>query len=89
MKKTYQKPKISVERFTLSQTIAQSCGYVSGGESSGHPAHADKNTCGWDDGHGDVYWLTPDVCGEVVGDSFTNGEFCYNNPSGGITIFAS
>lgn len=88
MKKTYQKPEISVERFTLSQTIAQSCGYVSGG-SSGHPTHADKTACGWDDDYGDVFWLNSDPCTTVVDDSFTNGEVCYNNPSGGISIFAS
>lgn len=88
MKKAYQKPKISVEKFTLSQTIAQSCGYVSG-SSSGFPTHADKNTCGWDDGYGDVYWLSEPACKDVVGEEFVTGEVCYNNPNGGITIFAS
>lgn len=88
MKKAYQKPRISVEKFTLSQTVAQSCGYVSGG-SSGFPAHADKHTCGWNDGYGDVYWLESPACGEVVGEDFSNGEYCYNNPNGGVSIFAS
>lgn len=88
MKKTYQKPKISIERFVLSQTIAQSCGYVSG-NSSGKPTHANKNTCGWDDGYGDVYWLSADTCTEIVSEDFTNGEYCYNNPNGGVSIFAS
>lgn len=88
MKKAYQKPQISVEKFTLSQTIAQSCGYVSGG-SSGYPAHADKNTCGWNDGYEDVYWLESSICKDVVGEDFSNGEVCYNNPNGGVSIFAS
>lgn len=88
MKKAYQKPKISVEKFTLSQTIAQSCGYVSGG-SSGFPAHADKNTCGWNDGYGDIYWLDKPPCEIEVDENFDKGEMCYNNPNGGVTIFAS
>lgn len=88
MKKAYQKPQISVEKFTLSQTIAQSCGYVSG-EISGFPAHADKNTCGWNDGYGKVFWLDDSVCRNVVDEDFSNGEFCYNNPNGGVSIFAS
>lgn len=89
MKKTYQKPKISIERFVLSQTIAQSCGYVSG-SSSGKPTHTNKNTCGWDDGYGEVYWLNAEnSCKELVGEDFTNGEVCYNNPNGGVSIFAS
>lgn len=88
MKKTYQKPEISVERFTLSQTIAQSCGYVSGG-SSGHPTHADKTACGWDDGYGDKYWLSQGVCDIEVEEDVSVGDYCYNNPNGGITIFAS
>lgn len=77
-----------IEKFALAQTIAQSCGYVSGG-SSGSPAHADKNTCGWNDGYGDVYWLDASVCKDVVGEDFSNGEVCYNNPNGGVSIFAS
>lgn len=78
-----------IEKFALAQTIAQSCGYVSGG-SSGFPAHADKNTCGWNDGYGAVYWLdTSPVCKDVADEDVSIGEVCYNNPNGGVSIFAS
>lgn len=89
MKKTYIKPQLRVECFSLNQSIAAHCGYKDENY-LGHPTHADKYSCGWDDGFGNVYWLdSVSKCGTKVGDDFVHEEYCYNNPTGLVTIFAS
>lgn len=89
MKKVYTKPTVSVEHFALSQNIAQSCGYKDE-KFTGHPTHADKMTCGWDDGFGTVYWTNPNACkGNTYDENLVIDGVCYNNPNGAVTIFAS
>lgn len=89
MKQTYTKPTLRVERFTIAQSIATSCGWVNG-TTYGKPNHADKVNCGWDDGFGSVYWLNEtENCTTKVGIDFEHTEVCYNNPNGNVTIFAS
>lgn len=88
MKKVYTRPTVSVEYFALSQNIAQSCGYKDE-LFLGRPTQADKMTCGWDDGSGEVYWTARPACGDEYSPDLEIGEVCYNNPNGAATIFAS
>lgn len=89
MKKIYSKPAMQVEYFTMSQNIAAGCNAVTGGNSLGKPTHGDRGSCGWDVG-GAIAWV-----GEGTGCNFPCDEnseangVCFNNPSGGNTIFSS
>lgn len=94
MKRTYCKPDLHIEYFTLSQSIAAGCGAAHWDELTGGPNHASKSTCGWTDSFGDVYWSTPEACGNggngyVVDEDFEMDGVCYNNPNGGHSIFNS
>lgn len=78
-----------MEKFDLSQSIAAGCGAVAGGSSLGKPAHWNKDTCGWDLGNVILWVESTGHCNADVG---TNEDFegiCYNNPSGGSSIFSS
>lgn len=88
MKKTYVKPRAVMEYFTLSQSIAQSCGWNSENY-YGSPTHADITVCGWKEVTGDVYWASTSACSIIVDADFEVGEGCYNAPSGSNQIFAS
>lgn len=89
MKARYEKPLVKIERFAITQSIAAHCGYSSD-KYSGHPTHADKNACGWDDGYGEVYWTSTNTgCNGSYSEDSVIGEVCYNNPNGGVQIFAS
>lgn len=88
MKKVYKKPTVHFEQFTMSQSIALSCGYKDE-DYYGFPTHADKLTCGWNDGSGEVYWTSTPACGDSYSPDLVIGEVCYNNPNGQPTIFAS
>lgn len=89
MKKIYMKPRMHAEMFVLSQNIAETCGYKDENY-LGSPAHGDKYACGWNDGMGNTYWLDGvATCSTVVGEDFVHEEYCYNNPTGLLTIFAS
>ena len=89
MKKTYTKPALRLEYFTLTQSIARSCGWNDEGF-IGFPTHGDETTCGWNDGFGQVYWVAPSACGEVsYPPDFDFAEVCYNSPNGQPQIFAS
>lgn len=88
MKRNYQKPEIRLESFALTQSIAMSCGYDPNNTSLGFPTHADKTSCGWSDG-ADVIWISKDPCSDAYDpDAEVNGV-CYNEPNGGVIIFAS
>lgn len=91
MKETYVKPQLHVENFVLTQSIA-SCG-AAHTSSVGGPNHWSKATCGWVVGS-EVYWSSVPACGESADDVYPEGwdgleAVCYNNPSGGNTIFGS
>lgn len=88
MKKTYEKPKIAIEHLTLTQNIAVSCGYKDE-DYLGWPTHGDKESCGWNNGIGEVYWTETPACSGEYSPDFDMGEVCYNSPAGVATIFAS
>lgn len=88
MKKIYIKPIVQIERFTISQSVAQNCGY-NDDVFTGFPTQADKNSCGWNDGYGEVYWTSNVTCGGEYSEDLEVGEVCYNNPNGAPTVFAS
>ena len=92
MKETYVKPQLHVEYFTLSQSIAKSCGYVD--ESYiGAPTHSEPGVdgCGWrtnnDDSSSIVIWS--DGCNIPGNDNTQVDDGCYNAPSIAGAIFAS
>lgn len=89
MKKTYTKPALRLEYFTLTQSIARSCGW-NDEDFFGSPTHGDNTTCGWKDVFGQVYWVTPAACeGASNSPDLVIDEVCYNNPNGQPLIFAS
>lgn len=91
MKAKYEKPRIAIESFTLSQSIAQSCGYNKDSY-FGHPTHGDVFTCAWVEADGEKYWTQAATCGadNIVDSSFEGiAEGCYNAPSGSKQLFAS
>lgn len=92
MKEKYVKPKIILERFTLSQNIAATCQGVPGGAASmgNGPTAGNIYTCKWYFGgtylfiSGENCEYGPDAEGELDADIY-----CYNNPDGGIQMFGS
>lgn len=88
MKKTYMKPSITMEYFTLNQSIAMSCGWTSD-KFYGHPTHGDPSSCAWVDAGGERYWTATPTCDGEYATDLDVGEGCYNAPSGSQQIFAS
>lgn len=88
MKKTYVKPCITVEYFTLNQSVATGCGWTPD-KFYGHPTHADVYSCAWVDASGESYWTDKRICGSEYNENIDVGEGCYNAPSGLQQIFAS
>lgn len=90
MKKTYQKPGICIEKFVLSQNVALSCGWRKDYHTGGYPTHADQLNCGWHNDTEDVtIWVQSPACNELESADFPYYDYCYNNPDGQITVFAS
>lgn len=89
MKKSYIKPELHVEHFTLSQSIASCAGVTGGGSTLGKPSHWSKTTCGWDVG-GYIIWTEASNCpDEQAGADEEIDGVCYNNPSGSVVAFSS
>lgn len=88
MKKAYVKPCLTVEYFTLNQSVASSCGWTAD-QFYGRPTHADPFSCAWEDASGERYWTSPPTCGDSYPLDIDVGEGCYNAPSGSQQIFAS
>ena len=88
MKKTYTKPRVAIENFVLTQNIAVSCGYKDE-DFLGWPTQGDKESCGWNNGIGEVYWTEQPACSGNYSPDLVIGEVCYNSPAGVATIFAS
>lgn len=86
MKMKYVKPAIVVERFTLAQSIATSCG-ADPNSTLGDPNLWSKASCGWNMGNIEIF-LNEVICDWVIEDGEIEG-ICHNNPNGGQTIFAS
>ena len=94
MKKVYYKPRFTVDSFTMSQTIADSCPGVAGGSSIGHPTFGSptQKNCAWvvGDYEGAPAFFTTnnEACADKSDDGTVIGG-CYNNPKGGFEIFGS
>lgn len=92
MKKTYTKPTILWESFSLTQSIAAGCSDFSN-STLGKPSSGDKINCGWDMGNL-IVWVANDGsaktdCNYDWGADEPFDVLCYNNPNGGMTIFGS
>ena len=89
MKLEYVKPRILVERFTLTQSIAASCG-ATGGTTLGKPTSQSAATCGWEL-NGSLLFTSSTVnnCTEIVPDGFELEGYCYNNPANMPAFFSS
>lgn len=93
MKKTYTKPVLHMEDFTLSQSIAHNCGK---GLDWGQAGLKYKSTCGWKtgadlnfDGVDDIVFVNGNTqCSPQIGENDWEGV-CYNNPDGGLNVFNS
>lgn len=89
MKELYVKPQLHVEHFTLSQSIAKSCGWTDEGY-YGTPTHADiYDGCGWKEADGTIIWIEKPFCSDAYNPEVPVSEGCYNAPEGGKAIFAS
>lgn len=89
MKERYVKPDLRVEYFTLSQSIADSCGAGNLGNDFGRPAHHAKEVCGWDIGVGVIWAQEMSGCNQWLPIDGDFAGICYNNPDGGFSIFGS
>lgn len=89
MKQVYKKPVLCIEYFTLSQTIANGCGAVAGGNSLGRPNSGSKESCGWQMGDMSFWVAGTTGCGIPLDPNTEGMGVCYNNPEGGNSIFAS
>ena len=91
MKRQYTRPTLRIERFSLSQTVASSCGDFTG-STLGKPSSGDKVSCGWDVG-GYIVWVADSQsahdCNVHMSEDARFEAVCYNNPNGGLTIFGS
>lgn len=89
MKKKYVKPQFGVDMFAVAQSIAENCGWNHSAE-MGQPGHASKDVCGWDMGNIMVFLDTmTGICDWQIPEDESIENYCYNNPNGGTTIFAS
>lgn len=84
-KRPYQKPSLLVETVRMAQCIAANCEGATGAN------HNEAGACEWDDGTGMVYFNTSNAecTGVKVDNDFDFGIACYNNPTGGNSIFGS
>lgn len=93
MKQSYVKPRIIIERFALTQSIAAGCGAITGGNTLGGPTSGSVNTCVWDMINYALFVTTNNNCDPVYAvepdeNVLVNG-YCYNNPEGGTAVFSS
>lgn len=82
MKKSYEKPVLYIERFTLTQTIAHNCGE---NLNIGTATMTTKETCGWDVGPYEIF-MDAQICDRPT--KHFDGV-CYNAPAGGYNVFNS
>lgn len=89
MKSKYVKPQLRMEYFSLSQSIATSCGW-SLGSSLGTPTHDSPSNCAWSMPSGENIWMSSEyLCDDAYPVDFPVGDACYNAPSGIAQVFAS
>lgn len=88
MKKKYVKPMITMDLFSLTQSIAATCGVEHDAE-MGYPLQDTKQTCGWYmDDVITLFLIDSAFCTLPLEDG-DDSTYCYNNPSGGTEIFGS
>lgn len=88
MKSKYVKPELIMEHFSLCQSIASGCDGLDT-NTLGAPLQATKDICAWDVGGMAVFSNDVFNCFIKVGSDDSYGNYCYDNPNGGITIFSS
>lgn len=79
MKKTYSKPEIVFEDFSLSTSITAGCEFTNG-------LHA-QDSCGYQTRDGVVF--TTEIAGCVYKQPDTNDSLCYHVPNDNANIFNS
>lgn len=88
MKKSYSKPDIYYEGFSLSTNIAAGC--------EEKPTNSTQ-TCGVKNGHSFIFTSATYGCTSVIGDGSLTGNLvdsennglCYHNPSADYNVFLS
>lgn len=88
MKQAYVKPAFIVERFSLTQNIANGCGALTNG-SMGTPNSVDKTSCGWAIGSTTVLFVNNAICTEPAGENDDVFGICYNAPNSSNAIFGA
>jgi len=91
MKERYVKPIVMVERFSLAQSIAVSCGAPVGNDFG--PNSTSATTCTWTADSVDLFiagitngcWLGP----ESEDEDYVVDGYCYNNPDDMFAMFSS
>ena len=83
MKRVYEKPVLYVERFNLSQTIADTCGDKL---EIGNPLQASKKTCAWKVGSVVIFMDSKNNCALLTQEL---SGVCYHAPEGGRNVFSS
>lgn len=82
MKKTYQKPDIEFDSFSLSSSIAGPCAFDTNTQS--------QNVCSVDFGKYEVFTSQVNGCeGKVIADSGIYNGFCYHVPTNDKNVFMS
>ena len=82
MKGIYSKPMLTVEFFSLAQSIARDCGTSIPKDQL---TFADPGNCVWETGSGRVFVELPNC--NIPGENMGYG--CYNNPGEGQYVFRS
>lgn len=82
MKRNYTKPMLTVELFSLTQSVARDCGTTIPKDQFNH---SNPNTCAWDIA-GTTIFIAGSHC---MIDGENMGYGCYNNPGEGNYIFHS
>lgn len=82
MKKTYIKPEVVFESFSLSHNIAAGCEIIVGTPSEGSCDYE------YEGGGGQSIFVTTGICDIPVNDDVSNG-FCYHVPVEGNNLFNS
>ena len=89
MKKTYMKPIIIIENFSLAQSIANGC-KVDDSRHFGDPNMWSKTTCGWiAPEFGDIIFIKDGICNNIVDPNVEINGVCYNAPTAGTVVFGS
>lgn len=83
MKKSYTKPEIAFESFTLSTNIAGDCEVKNSSPT--------RYSCAYETRDGNIFTSEVDACTVEVNGDYTagNNTFCYHNPGEDSNLFIS